>query len=86
MVPRDEIGHRVDAIVSNQHRGSYHKAAGLMVAMAETLANREERQDGMDFIDKYKNKYPRHTAFKSEFTQAVQTSGLFAVRVSERAR
>ena len=77
---RDEIGRRVDAIVSNQHRGSYHKAAGLLVAMAETLANREERQDGMDFIDRYKNKYPRHTAFKSDVTQAVQTSGLFDVR------
>lgn len=83
---RDEIEHRVDEIVSNQHRGSYHKAAGLLVAMAETLANREERRDGMDFIDRYKNKYPRHTAFKSEITQTVQTSGLFVVRASERAR
>ncbi len=45
---KNEIGRRVDAIVSNQHRGSYHKAAGLLVAMAETLANREEKQEGID--------------------------------------
>jgi hypothetical protein len=73
---RDEIGRRVDAIVSNQHRGSYHKAAGLLVAMAETLADRGEKQDGMGFIEKYKNKYSRHTAFKREVACAVQASGL----------
>lgn len=48
----DEIGCRIDAIVSNQHRGSYHKAAGLLAAMAETLANREEKQEGMDLIER----------------------------------
>lgn len=79
---KDEIGHRVDAIVSNQHRGSYNKAAGLLVAMAETLANMGEKQEGMDLIEKYKSKYPRHTAFKSEVTQALQVSGLFGGRVS----
>lgn len=79
-----EIGRRVDAIVGNQHRGSYHKAAGLLVAMAETLANREEKQEGMNLIEKYKNKYPRHTAFKSEITQALQTSGLYDARHPER--
>jgi hypothetical protein len=56
----------------NRHRWSYDKAAGLLVAMAETLACREEKQDGIGFIDKYKNKYPRHTAFKRKITCAVQ--------------
>jgi len=72
----NEIGLRIDAIVSNQHRGSYHKAAGLLVAMAETLANREQKQEGMDLIERYKRKYLRHTAFKREITQALQTSSL----------
>jgi len=81
---RDEIGRRVDAIVGNQHRGSYHKAAGLLVAMAEVLANREEKQEGMDFIERYRSKYPRHNAFKSEVTQALQVSGLFDGRISKR--
>lgn len=82
----DEIGRRIDAIVSNQHRGSYHKAAGLLVAMAETLANREEKQDGMDLIERYRNKYPRHTAFKSEIIQALQTSGLFDAITPRKGR
>ncbi|MHB8124586.1 MAG: hypothetical protein ACYDEJ_02905 [Desulfitobacteriaceae bacterium] len=81
-----EIGHRIDAIVSNQHRGSYHKAARLLVAMAETLANREEKQEGIDLIERYRNKYPRHSAFKSEITQALQTSGLFNVRTPRKGR
>jgi hypothetical protein len=83
---KDEIGRRVDAIVSNQHRGSYHKAAGLLAAMAEVLVNREEKQEGMDFIEKYRNKYPKHNAFKSEVTQALQASGLFNGRVPEKSR
>lgn len=82
----DEIGYRIDAIVSNQHRGSYHKAAGLLVAMAETLANREEKQGGIDLIERYRNKYPRHSAFKSEITQALQTSGLFDLRTPRKGR
>jgi hypothetical protein len=83
---KDEIGRRVDAIVSNQHRGSYHKAAGLLVAMAETLANRGEKQEGMDLTEKYRSKYPRHTAFKGELNQALQASGLFDVRAPRKGR
>ncbi|NSW92648.1 MAG: hypothetical protein HPY74_18705, partial [Firmicutes bacterium] len=81
-----EIGDRVDAIVSNQHRGSYHKAAGLLVAMAETLANRGEKNKGMDLIEKYRSKYSRHSAFKSEIIQAVQISGLFDARAYGKRR
>lgn len=54
---KDEVGKRVDAIIGNQHRGSYHKAAGLLVAMAETLANRGDKQDGANLIEKYRSKY-----------------------------
>jgi len=50
--------------------------------MAETLANRGEKQKGMDLIEKYRNKFPRHSAFKSEIKQALQTSGLFDLRTS----
>ncbi len=83
---KDEIGSRIDAIVSNQHRGSYYKAAGLLVAMAETLANMDEKQEGMDFIERYRSKYPRHTAFRSEIMQAMQESGLFYVKSPGKGR
>jgi tetratricopeptide (TPR) repeat protein len=73
----DEVGKRVDAIVGNQHRGSYHKAAGLLVAMAETLAKRGERQEGVNLIEKYRSRYPRHSAFRNEVSAAMQRSKIF---------
>jgi hypothetical protein len=73
----DEVGRRVDAIVGNQHRGSYHKAAGLVVAMAEVLASREREQEGKSFIAKYRGKYPRHSAFRSELAASMQVSHFF---------
>ncbi len=73
---KDEIEHRADEIVSNQYRGSYYKAAGLLVAMAETLANRGKRREGIELIEGYRSKYPRHIAFKSELTKALNESGL----------
>ncbi len=74
---KDEIGSRVDEIVSNQYRGSYFKAAGLIVAMAETLMNRGKRHKAMEFFQKYRDKYPRHRSFIRELSNAVQESGLF---------
>jgi hypothetical protein len=73
-----EIGKRVDGIVGNQYRNSYYKAAGLLVAMAETFANRGEKQKGADFIAKYMSKYPKHSAFKRDLTQSMRESGIFA--------
>ncbi|XID93712.1 hypothetical protein ACF3MZ_04045 [Paenibacillaceae bacterium WGS1546] len=80
----DEIGKRVDAIVDNLYRGSYHKAAGLLVAMAETLANRGEKQTGANLIEKYRSKYPRHSAFRNEVSAAMQRSVIFASGASAK--
>ena len=72
-----EIGKRVDAIIGNQYRKSYYKAANLLVAMAETMANMGEGQKGVDLIEKYRRKYPRHSAFKGEINRSMKESGLF---------
>jgi len=72
-----ETGKRVDAIIGNQYRKSYYKAANLLVAMAETMANRGEKQKGLDLIEKYRKKYPRHSAFKGELSCSIKESGLF---------
>ena len=71
-----EVGLRIDAIVGKQYRGSYHKAAGLLVAMAETMVNRKDKQYGLALIEKYRSKYPRYSAFKSHILGAIRTSGL----------
>jgi len=71
-----EIGKRVDAIIGNQYRKSYYKAANLLVAMAETMANMGEKQKGIDLIEKYRRKYPRHSAFKGDLNHSIKESGL----------
>lgn len=77
---KNEIGRRVDGIVSNKYRGSYHKAAALLVAMAETLTNRDKRQQGLEFIEKYRTRYSRHSAFRRELKYAIQASGIYIKR------
>ncbi len=72
-----EIGKRVDAIISNQYRTSYYKAANLLVAMAETMANIGEEQKSVDLIEKYRKKYPRHSAFKGDLNRSMNESDLF---------
>ena len=66
-----------DEIVGSQQRALYHNAAGLLIAMAETLAGRGPQWNGVELIEHYRNKYPRHTAFKKELNQAMQRSGVF---------
>ncbi len=73
----EEIGYRVDAIVGEKHRQSYHKAANLLVALAEVLTNRGMKADGAALIEKYQRKYHRHIAFQHELREAIKKSGPF---------
>lgn len=73
---KNESGKRIDAIVSNKYRGSYDKAANILVAMAESLANRGNKQDGLRFVEKYQSKYSRFPAFRKEVARALKISGL----------
>ena len=76
----EETGHRIDAIVGEKHRQSYCKAADLLVALAEVLANRDMKSDGTDLIERYRQKYHRHSAFKQELNVAIRRSSLFVNR------
>jgi hypothetical protein len=62
----NEIENRVEGIVRNQHRGSYHKAALLVMSMAETISATESHAAARQYIDRYKAKYPRHRSFLTE--------------------
>jgi hypothetical protein len=73
----DQIGQRTDAIVGNKYRGSYYKAAQLLTAAAETLANRGRKQEGLDLVERYRYKYFRHSAFKGEIVRLLKLSRLF---------
>ncbi len=59
---------RVDAIVSNQHRGSYNKAAFLVCILDECLENLSMKNKG-DVIAFYEKKYLRYIAFKKEINK-----------------
>ncbi len=56
---------RVDAIVSNKHRSSYHKAAFLVCILDECLENLKIKNKG-ELIEFYEHKYIRYTAFRKE--------------------
>jgi hypothetical protein len=65
----NEIKNRVEGIVRNQHRGSYDKAAFLVMSMAETIAATEGMQAARSYISSYKANYPRHRAFLAEIKE-----------------
>ena len=61
-----EAENRITAIVGNQHRGAYDRAAILTVACTETLELIDSSTKAAQFFNKIKSKFPRHNAFQSE--------------------
>ena len=63
---------RTQAIVGGQHRKSYDKAAILTVACAEVLQLRGDRAAASGLVNETRTRFPRHRAFLTELTTAVQ--------------
>ena len=68
----DVAQRRVDAIVGNQHRGSYDKAAVLIVACAEVLRLRGDVRGAEALLDDVRNRFPRHRSFQAELKVATR--------------
>jgi hypothetical protein len=68
----DVAKRRVDAIVGDQHRGSYDKAAVLTVACAETLRLRGDDGAAGLLVEEIRNRFPRHRNFQAELRAALQ--------------
>ena len=64
----ENIAKRVDAILSNQYRGSYNKAAFLVCILDECLENLNMKNKG-EIIALYEKKYLRYNAFKKEINK-----------------
>lgn len=62
----EEVDKRTEGIVGGGHRGSYYKAAELIVVMGEIQEERGEVGGMRRLIDYYKRMHSRKTAFKSE--------------------
>lgn len=71
---------RIDAIVGNKHRQSYWKAAQLLLAVAEVYWSNGQEANGQKLIDRIKEKYRHHSAFRNELRAKGKKSGLFAVQ------
>jgi hypothetical protein len=78
------VEERVDAIVRNQHRRAYARAACLAVAHAEAVtiasavAVAGKASEGPAYLTGIREKYPRHSAFRSELDAATRTSTLLS--------
>lgn len=62
---------RVFSIVSNQHRGAYHRAALLTAVCYEVLQALGKPQEAINFYKEIKNTFPRHSAFQRELKYVI---------------
>ncbi len=70
---------RIDAIVSNKHRGAYDRAAQVLGALAECCIVTGNRRKGRDLVVEFRNrKYNRHSAFRREVDRVVASSALLS--------
>jgi hypothetical protein len=68
----DVAKQRASAIVSNQYRRSYNKAAGLITACAEVLRLRGKDQEAEAVLGNIRSRFPRHRAFQAELKAAIE--------------
>ncbi len=71
----DVVRRRVDAIVSNQHRGSYDRAALLLASCTEVLRLLGKAQEARALLQDIRQQFRRHHAFQDELQVAVQRMG-----------
>jgi hypothetical protein len=71
----DVVRRRVDAIVSNQHRGSYDRAALLLTSCTEVLRLLGKAQEARALLSAIRQQFRRHRAFQAELQAAVQRMG-----------
>jgi hypothetical protein len=83
-VTRGVVDQRVDAVVSNKHRGAYQRVAVLTVAYAEALALAGDQAAAATFLTEIRGRYPRHVAFRDELDRATATSPLLPAPPARR--
>lgn len=81
---RSVVDQRVDAVVSNKHRGAYRRVAVLAVAYAEALILAGDQAAGAAFVTGTRGRYPRHVAFRDELDRATAASPLLPAPPARR--
>lgn len=67
----DTARKRIEAIVSNQHRGIYDEAANLTVACAELLRLRGDDRVADELVAYIRERFHRYRAFQRELQSAL---------------
>jgi hypothetical protein len=68
---------RIDAIVSEKHRGAYHRAAEVLGALTEYLLMNRQTASAKSLLAMYKDeKYKRHSAFRREVDTVLKNSAV----------
>jgi hypothetical protein len=62
---------RARAIVREKYRRSYGKAALLLAACAEVLQRRGQQARAQEFLRRFREEFPRHSAFQAELDEAL---------------
>ena len=70
---------RIEAIVGNKRRKSYWKAAELLLAVAEVYWSHDRAAAGRALIDRMRNKFNRHSAFRNELRARARQAGIFTI-------
>lgn len=74
-----DIDRQVTSIVTSKARGQYHEAALLIATAAEAVSLEEGAKAGTFLVADWRDRYPRHTAFRAELEKAVRkTKGVVA--------
>jgi hypothetical protein len=67
---------RIQAVVSNKHRGAYHRAAELAIACAEAYSLAEVPKEGLALLTEIREEFPRHSAFQKALNGLITASPL----------
>ena len=67
----DVTERRAEAIVEQQHRGAYPRAAALVAACAEALNAQGQDSEAAALVERLKARFPRHSAFQRELDAAI---------------
>lgn len=71
-----EVGRQVDSIVSSKSRGQYAYAARLVACCAEALTVANGVATGTALMERWRARYPRHSAFQRELISAIGKASL----------
>jgi hypothetical protein len=81
-----EVGRQVDAILTAKARRQYASAARLLACCAEAVTLEEGTEAGTVFLERWRDRYPRHVAFRRELDQARAETPLLTDPATRRSR